>query len=240
MQAYLDAHRQIVLDKRQQREKELQQSVSDAKLKASLANVEVELANVRRQLKQAKKLPKAKVFELRDDAKELQKQSKILKDELADLEKRMPQLLEQGRREIEEEMARLATEPNLFQAINSRDFKVGRVGKLPLFNHPRRVNGEPEAVWVNIKIFQVIDAENLIAMQASPVEGQEFRNPMFWLKGISTDGMVDEDYTAIKEPLWVSGTKQYSTSGGSTKTVFVLEPFDVEAARPFLKAQAEK
>jgi len=56
---------------------------------------------------------------------------------------------------------------------------------------------------------------------------------VFWLKGVSTEGVVDKSRLEYDKPLQITGTKTYDTAVG-TSTVFVLEPIDLA---PYLPAK---
>lgn len=53
-----------------------------------------------------------------------------------------------------------------------------------------------------------------------------------WVKGIKTAGMVDGQRFQSQQLFQVTGTKQYETTVGRTRTVFVVEPFNIT---PYLK-----
>lgn len=59
-----------------------------------------------------------------------------------------------------------------------------------------------------------------------PRERKWFSKPHdVWIRGVSTEGLVDGANMDYRNPLTVTGTKTYDTTAGAGRTVFVLEPF---------------
>jgi len=107
------------------------------------------------------------------------------------------------------------------------DWRVKRVSK---FTSLAAVKGRH-----NVKIVQVLsDKEALAALhdigKAGPASAVVFR-----LQGIDASQLADDSTIAVNGVMEVSRIEKYETINGRTKTVFVLEPFDVEQFRPFLK-----
>ena len=92
------------------------------------------------------------------------------------------------------------------------DLKVGRIG------------------YIRAKIIQIIDDSSLLLELYS-------RPLMVIVKGVTTSGLVDDKlWPGYTKMLQVTGIVQYVTVLGSTKTVFVLEPFDVGPFRDAIPA----
>lgn len=70
-----------------------------------------------------------------------------------------------------------------------------------------------------VKIQQVIDADNM--MVTSTTVGRE----RLWLT-MPTAGLVDGKSLTLDKTMEVTGTRQYTTVAGGSKTVFVLVPFE--------------
>jgi hypothetical protein len=51
---------------------------------------------------------------------------------------------------------------------------------------------------------------------------------LVWLKGFSTSGLADGKAMAIGRAVQVTGSRQYTTAMGASKTVMVVEPFDID------------
>jgi hypothetical protein len=66
-----------------------------------------------------------------------------------------------------------------------------------------------------IRIVQVIDAENMLA---------RFGNRTVWIKGYSTKDVTEGEDRQFGGVMKVSGTKQYETALGVSKTVLLIEP----------------
>jgi hypothetical protein len=68
-----------------------------------------------------------------------------------------------------------------------------------------------------LQVFQIIDGNDVIISAGEDL--------LFWVKGLDTSKLVDGQAVEMHRALRVSGTKRYDTAGGSSKTVFLLEPF---------------
>jgi hypothetical protein len=75
----------------------------------------------------------------------------------------------------------------------------------------------------NFTIIQVIDENNAIA-QTPDDRPNSHKIYTYWMK-IATEGMVDGSRLDSEKRLFtITGTKQYETTSGGSKTLFVLEP----------------
>lgn len=108
--------------------------------------------------------------------------------------------------------------PNLSSAL-----AVGVVGRFP-------AKGQSFA----IRVRTIVNEDEMLiapADQGVSVSGGivEFPWTPVWVKGISTKGLVDNAPVAFGEQVFVvTGTKQYKTVGGGSKTVFQIEPLASE------------
>jgi hypothetical protein len=68
-----------------------------------------------------------------------------------------------------------------------------------------------------LQVFQIIDGDDVIISAGE--------DSLFWVKGMDTSKLVDGQAVELQRALRISGTKRYVTAGGSSKTVFLLEPF---------------
>jgi hypothetical protein len=68
-----------------------------------------------------------------------------------------------------------------------------------------------------VHVFQIIDGTNVIVSAGD--------KSIFWVKGIDTSKLVDGEEVELHRAMRVSRTTQYTTVGGSTNTIFMLEPF---------------
>ncbi|MFH1265255.1 MAG: SHD1 domain-containing protein, partial [Planctomycetota bacterium] len=83
----------------------------------------------------------------------------------------------------------------------------------------------PDAGPQSVYVFQVVDEDSML------IEIRYSRRDKLvcWLDGFSTNGVVDGDrHSGVAALLEVTGTRQYATTLGGTKTVFVLEPFGLD------------
>ncbi|MGD0465029.1 MAG: hypothetical protein ABSB74_21305 [Tepidisphaeraceae bacterium] len=77
--------------------------------------------------------------------------------------------------------------------------------------------GSTGTIYGALHVFQVIDGNDVLLSFGE--------NSVCWAKGFDTSGLVDDQEFEFHRPLRVTGTTQYATAAGSTRTVFVLEPF---------------
>lgn len=68
---------------------------------------------------------------------------------------------------------------------------------------------------VGVKVFQVVSKDKMIC---------KFGDDLFFLKGVSTKGIVDDSSYTFEGCFYVSGTEKYDTAIGGSKTIFVVEP----------------
>lgn len=67
--------------------------------------------------------------------------------------------------------------------------------------------------------------------KASKVLDKSVELSPFWIKGISTSLLVDNMEYCPKGIFCVTGTKRYTTITEGSKTVFVLQPIDIESLK---------
>lgn len=105
----------------------------------------------------------------------------------------------------------------------------------------------PRGAVGNSRIYvvrQVVnDQEALIACWRYPVPVRGAPPPkeggeVVWLKGVATKGWVDDKALTLDGHFKVTGTKQYKTVLGSSRTVFLIEPASAEDRK--LLAQPEE
>jgi hypothetical protein len=77
--------------------------------------------------------------------------------------------------------------------------------------------GSTGAIFGTVHVFQIIDDKNAI------VSGED--KSLYWVKGFDTSKLVDDEEVEFHQALRVSSTTRYKTVDGSSKTIFVLEPF---------------
>ena len=83
------------------------------------------------------------------------------------------------------------------------------------------------------KILQIIDSRSMLL---EPYSFAADHPKAVMVRGVATSGHVDDGYISITKMLKVIGTIQYTTVIGGSRTVFVLEPFDVEPFRNAIPA----
>jgi hypothetical protein len=109
----------------------------------------------------------------------------------------------------------------LVPEIKAIDIKVGDVGYIVdtgiCMDHQKDTI---QNLWT---VTQVIDKTNMLARI------YEKRGDLtVWFSGISTAGFTDGSNQRVGQILQVTGTKQYTTAIGGTKTVFVISPFAIQ------------
>lgn len=77
-----------------------------------------------------------------------------------------------------------------------------------------------------VTIRQIIDSRNALV---------EIDEESFWLKGFGLGDLVDGKKIILTEAIYVSGTRQYTTILGASRTVLVLEPLTEEMLRKKLR-----
>jgi len=131
----------------------------------------------------------------------------------------------------DEALASKAAPPLLIS--NAMD--IGDFGYLP--DHTVPLNGA-ENSW-QFKVQQVVDERNMLVKvtrfnHASRSEAGDY---LVWVVG-KYSGVVDGQTVTFNEVFRVTGTKQYTTAIGGSKTVFMLERFDIAPIVERLKAEA--
>lgn len=69
-------------------------------------------------------------------------------------------------------------------------------------------------------VIQITNKREMIGRTHDSVE-------TFWCRGTRTEDLVDGEMTHLDDVFHVSGTKRYNSTDGATKTVRVIEPFDI-------------
>ncbi len=64
------------------------------------------------------------------------------------------------------------------------------------------------------QVFQVVDANNMLLT---------IDEKIYWIKGVSTQNVVNDSKVTLNQLFYVNGTKRYSTALGGSNTIFVLE-----------------
>ena len=82
-----------------------------------------------------------------------------------------------------------------------------------------------------VRIRQIVNAEEMLAdilTRILPPGDNTWRTTkhLVWIKGLDISARVDKSVLTATGPFIVTGTKQYETVGGSTSTIFLLEPVD--------------
>lgn len=117
----------------------------------------------------------------------------------------------------------------------SNTMDIGDFGYLP--DHVVPFDGE-ENSW-QFKVQQVVDERNMLVKvtRFSHTRGREAATYLIWVVG-QYKGVVDDQNVTFNEVFRVTGTKQYPTAIGGSKTVFMLEQFDIAPIVERLKAEA--
>ena len=88
------------------------------------------------------------------------------------------------------------------------------------------------------EIVQVVDDANMLVSGKIGVAGPE---QTYWVKGLATDNVADDERARSSHVFRVMETKQYTTAIGGSNTVYVLEVFDMDQLTPLYKQfKAEK
>jgi hypothetical protein len=125
-------------------------------------------------------------------------------------------------------------------AKKSKDLVVPRLDYPPKVGMIGRLSG------TTCGVDQVIDEDEMIVTASWAQKTVVVRNNValpsaktvqadFWVKGVSTAGLTDDRGAELKDVFEVTGTKQYETVFGSTRTILVLEPFDLQRVEPYRK-----
>jgi hypothetical protein len=123
--------------------------------------------------------------------------------------------LEVVRRRIEDmkaELARLHEELNeedflIVAKLDCRELKVGQLGII-CYDGKNPIQG---------KVIQVVDSENVIV---------EWSSRPHWVR-MPTTGLFDGQDLVMGDPVYIKGTKQYTTVLGGTKTVLEVHAVDL-------------
>ncbi len=77
-----------------------------------------------------------------------------------------------------------------------------------------------------VKVKQIVDDKSMLVEELTRLKKN------YWLEGFATRGVVDGDMVRVGCLLEITGTKQYTTVLGATKTVLVLEPYPIDTTLP--------
>ena len=105
------------------------------------------------------------------------------------------------------------------QTAGSRGEGVQR----PTGGMPLELVDEAVGTVSEIRVRQVVDDDEMLA---------DYLGQPVWIRGLTTKGVVDGSVVPVLDTMRVSGTKRYGTVVGSTKTVFIVERFEL---KPYLK-----
>ncbi|HUY37069.1 MAG TPA: hypothetical protein VMV69_30410 [Pirellulales bacterium] len=111
---------------------------------------------------------------------------------------------------------------------------VGKVGVVPAAIQETVQGFKPRPA--NFRVSQILDARNMLVRQLGNLNRAD--GAPVWITGIDTSrfaGNIARGKIMLPQVFEVTGTKRYETVLGGSQTVFVLEPFDVDGVRPFLK-----
>lgn len=139
----------------------------------------------------------------------------------------------QDRRDAIQRLTKGIREGQPFSENAAQTLKALSKSKDPYFPSLNNLNvGEigilRDTAWYSVRlreieVLQIIDDENML------IEYDSYSHDKCWLKGFQTNGLVDDDRVeGLASLLKVTGTKQYRTAAGGTKTVPLLEPFGLE------------
>lgn len=96
--------------------------------------------------------------------------------------------------------------------------------------------GDIGRIWTGVRVAQVIDKSHARVSYG----GERDNDTTVWISGTDTTDFAD-DATIKLDYVWeVTGTKTYTTVLGSSKTIFVLEPFDLKRLVPYIKIGEDK
>lgn len=109
-------------------------------------------------------------------------------------------------------------------------------GKLGMFHNYVLVEHVVDATNMLVSTFSYVETyatsgthESMMATRLPRGTPRKVQGPRVWITDLSTEGKVDAQHTRLPGVFRVKGTRQYPTVDGGTKTVFELEPFDVQA-----------
>jgi hypothetical protein len=146
-------------------------------------------------------------------------------------EDREQAIAEWERKTTDEALASKAAPPLLIKNAMG----VGDFGYLP--DHV--VDTEDGQRSWQFKVQQVVDERNMLVKvtQYNHSRGAEVGDYLIWVVGRYSD-VVDGQSVTFPGVFIVSGTKQYTTAIGGSKTVYMLEKFDIAPIVERLKAEA--
>ncbi len=110
--------------------------------------------------------------------------------------------------------------------LPSLSLEVGSIGCLRKARHYNVLFEVDRTVY--LKVFQVIGPRDVLLEWPTASRATLI---LIWLRGSNTSRLADGQRLTIEKPVHVTGTKQYDTATGSTKTVMVIEPWPVSEAR---------
>jgi hypothetical protein len=117
----------------------------------------------------------------------------------------------------ERTITQLKTDPCVIAMPKLQHLRVGLAGRVDDFL---------------VKIFQVVDHENGLVNMYAPSGSNmwEYTPRLVWVSGVDASKYTDDQEGTIKltGTFFASGTKQYVTPIGATRTVLLLERLDVE------------
>jgi len=87
---------------------------------------------------------------------------------------------------------------------------------------------------VNFQLLKVLDPQNMLVRQLSS-DRKRSDAPTVRIAGVDTSGFANDAEIMLPQVFEVTGTKQYMPAGGAAEMLFVLEPFDLNSVRPFLR-----
>jgi len=134
----------------------------------------------------------------------------------------------------------VTNKPPFVPVIDPLDLKVGQVGLLRMACGELRLTLQPNlnstftytlpgTTRHSLRVFQVIKANEVIVEPYWYEETVEETAQPIWVVGVPTAGMTTKADVKLDQVFHVSGTRSYQTISGATKTVFVIEPVDVDA-----------
>ena len=193
-----------------------------------------ELIATVKQLRRATDELERKNAKLKDSLTEAQKKARAASEEAKNANRQLARM----RRQVASLRSRLGRKNGEAKSqdgsLNPFHLKVGQAGHIDYESSASIVeNGRSKRVAVRrwFEVVQVIDRSNLLAR---PIEDHRTRSEgdkrgnIVWLRGYSTDQIVDGSRIKPKGRVKVVGTKQYDTPVGTTNTVFVIEALESE------------
>jgi hypothetical protein len=111
-----------------------------------------------------------------------------------------------------------ANDPPFVAVLAAHQMRVGDLGRRLAF----------------FKVISIVDGDEMIVHGGGP---RSVDPGPFWLRGFRTEGKADGTEFTIGGCIEVTGTKAYTNALGAKATVFVIEPFDMQAA---IEAAAQK